>query len=88
MGHDDHLLTLSQLAGLSGLTLSRVRYYERAGLLPAPTAGGRGRRYRADALRRLQVIGSAQDAGLSLAEIGELVELRGLVDDDLARARP
>ena len=82
MSHDDHLLTLTQLAGRSGLTLSRVRYYERAGLLPDPDAQGRTRRYGADALRRLEVIGEAQEAGLSLAEIRELAELPALVLDD------
>jgi DNA-binding transcriptional MerR regulator len=79
MGYDDHPQTLTELAGRSGLTLSRVRYYERAGLLPEPEVKGRARRYGADALRRLELIRDAQDAGLSLAEIRELAELPALV---------
>jgi DNA-binding transcriptional MerR regulator len=79
MSIDEQLLTVSQVADQAGLALSRVRYYERAGLLPAPAGPhGRGRRYRPDVLVRLRAIAEAQDAGLSLVEIHELMELRGL----------
>jgi DNA-binding transcriptional MerR regulator len=82
MRPDEQLLTLSQVADQAGLALSRVRYYERAGLLPAPDGPrGRGRRYNPDVLVRLRAIGEAQDAGLSLVEIRELMELRGLALD-------
>ena len=78
MSHDDHVLTLAQVADRAGLTLSHVRYYERAGLLPDPVAWeGRGRRYGAGVLARLAAIRAGQEAGLSLGEIRELTALRG-----------
>ena len=53
---------------------SRLRYYERIGLLPAPERVSGQRRYRRSVLRRLAVIDIAQRAGLSLAEIRELLD--------------
>ena len=85
MIQDDPLLSVTQVADRAGLTLSRVRYYERAGLLPAPECAGRQRRYGTSVLDRLRVIGEAQEAGLSLTEIHELTELRCLTMDGRTR---
>ena len=54
-----------------------IRFYEQAGLLPAPprTAGGY-RSYDDDALTRLRFVRSAQALGLSLAEIAEVLRIR------------
>jgi DNA-binding transcriptional MerR regulator len=87
MSQDDLLLTMPQVADRAGLPLSRVRYYERAGLLPRPERAGRQRRYRAGVLRRLAVITEAQEAGLSLLEIRELTDLQGLSLDGPVRRR-
>ncbi|HMJ35141.1 MAG TPA: MerR family transcriptional regulator [Baekduia sp.] len=88
MSHDEHLLTIAEVADRAGLKLSRVRYYERAGLLPRPERGaGRERRYRTAAVAWLAVITEAQEAGLTLAEIAELLDLRGLVLGAPARER-
>jgi len=63
-----------------------VRYYQRRGLLPEPPRPpGEVRRYGDDDLRRLKFIRSAQAAGFTLAEIGELLDLSAA--DDRARAR-
>jgi DNA-binding transcriptional MerR regulator len=77
MSRDDHLLlSIAQIAQRTELRISTVRYYERAGLLPAPVRTGRDRRYRSAVLQRLDQIRGAQEAGLSLAEIRELCDLR------------
>ncbi len=70
----DDLLTIGELARLSGRRTSSIRYYEEIGLLPEPARRGGQRRYRQDAVRLLAVIGTAQRAGLALDEIRSLVE--------------
>jgi DNA-binding transcriptional MerR regulator len=87
MTQDEHLLSIAQVADRAGLRLSRVRYYERAGLLPPPEHAGRGRRYPAGVVERLHMITAAQEAGLSLTEIRELSELPGLTLDRAGGAR-
>jgi len=84
-------MTIGMLARDGGVGVETVRYYQRRGLLPEPPrpAGsgptGGTRRYDADALRRLRFIRSAQAAGFTLDEIGELLELDA--QDDRPRAR-
>jgi DNA-binding transcriptional MerR regulator len=70
-------LTVSKLADRAGLTADTIRYYERAGLLPAPDRTASG--YRAfgdDAVERLRFIKGAQRIGLRLQEIKELLDIR------------
>ena len=73
----DDQLTVAEIAQRAGIAPSHVRYYERAGLLPAPARAGRLIRYPAGVLERLHAIAEARDAGLSLEEIRELSALRG-----------
>jgi DNA-binding transcriptional MerR regulator len=74
-------LTVSTLGAEVGLSAATVRYYERLGLLPAPTRTAAGyRQYGADAIERLRFIKSAQRLGLRLREIGELL---AICDQDL-----
>jgi len=69
-------LTISRLAERAGVGIDTVRYYERAGLLPAPPRRASGYRdYPADAVRRLRFIRRAKELGFTLTEIGELLEL-------------
>lgn len=81
--------TIGKLAEAGGVGVETVRYYQRRGLLPTPTRGGGPasgvRRYGEGELRRLRFIRSAQAAGFTLEEIGELLELDAT--DDRARAR-
>jgi DNA-binding transcriptional MerR regulator len=81
----EELLTVAEVASRAGIAVSHIRYYERAGLLPAPERHGRQRRYPAGVLARLRVLADAREAGLSLAEIRELTELPPLAAG--ARAR-
>jgi len=77
------LLRIQEVAAELGITTRRIRYYEELGLLrPAARSEGDYRLYDADDLERLAYIkGLRDDAGFSLAEIGQLLE------DEVARAR-
>jgi DNA-binding transcriptional MerR regulator len=77
------LLRIQEVAADTGLTPRTIRYYEELGLLaPAARSEGAYRLYDAEDLERLRFIrGLRDDAGFSLAEIGQLLE------DEVARAR-
>ncbi len=79
----DRLLRIQEVAEELGLTSRTIRYYEEVGLLhPAARSEGSYRLYDADDVQRLAFIkGLRDDAGFSLAEIGQLLE------DEAARAR-
>lgn len=66
-------LQIGELARRVGLRPSAIRYYEAIGLLPAPARVAGRRRYPPQMQRTLLVIGAAQRAGLSLAEVRELL---------------
>jgi MerR family redox-sensitive transcriptional activator SoxR len=66
------LLTIGQVAERAGLRASRIRFYERVGVLPAPERVSGQRRYRSDVLHRLSIVDVAQRAGLTLEEIAPL----------------
>ena len=78
----DRLLRIQEVAAETGLTPRTIRYYEELGLLaPAGRSDGAYRLYDAEDLERLRFIrGLRDDAGFSLAEIGQLLE------DERARA--
>ncbi len=70
-------LTVGQLASHAGVRSDTIRYYERAGLLPAPNrTDGDHRRYGPADLDRLLFIRGAQRLGLRLAEIRDLLHVR------------
>jgi MerR family mercuric resistance operon transcriptional regulator len=78
--------TIGGLAEAAGVGVETVRYYQRRGLLPeSARPRGEVRRYGEKELERLRFIRSAQAAGFTLAEIGELLQLDA--SDDRARAR-
>jgi MerR family mercuric resistance operon transcriptional regulator len=77
---------ISGLAKAAGVGVETVRYYQRRGLLSEPARPpGEVRRYGAEDVKRLKFIRSAQAAGFTLAEIGELIALDA--SDDRARVR-
>src|SRR6186997_3426347 len=80
---ETRLLRINEVAAETGLTTRAIRYYEEIGLLaPAARSDGDYRLYDASDLDRLQFIRSLRDdAGFSLAQIGQLLE------DDAARER-
>lgn len=78
-------LTIGAVARRSGLRASALRYYESAGLLPAPRRVSGQRRYDAAVLERLAVIRVAQEAGFTIAETRTL--LHGFAPDTPPPAR-
>src|SRR5207249_2487604 len=75
-------LRIQEVADQVGLTTRSIRYYEEVGLLQPARSVGSYRLYDADDVARLQFIkGLRDDAGFSLAEIGQLLE------DENARAQ-
>ena len=84
-------MTIAGLAREGDVGVETVRYYQRRGLLETPDrpngagiAGG-VLRYGGQDVRRLRFIRSAQAAGFTLEQIGELLALDAT--DDRARAR-
>ena len=77
------LLRIHEVAAETGLTTRAIRYYEEIGLLePAARSGGAYRLYDGSDLERLRYIKELRDeAGFSLAQIGQLLE------DEVARER-
>lgn len=67
-------MKIGELAQRSGLTPSRIRFYEEKGLLGNVVRQANGyRRYPAEALLFLNIITSAQQAGFTLQEILEVM---------------
>ena len=77
------LLRIQDVAAETGLTTRAIRYYEEIGLLePAARSDGAYRLFDESDLERLRFIRSLRDdAGFSLAQIGQLLE------DEVARER-
>ena len=70
-------MLIGELANAVGLPSQTIRFYERRGLLPAPERGANGyRTYNESSLARLRFVQTAQAAGLTLAEIGTIIDLR------------
>ncbi|MFW3171764.1 heavy metal-responsive transcriptional regulator [Geodermatophilus sp. CPCC 206100] len=70
-------MRVAELARAVGVRPDTVRYYERAGLLPAPARTATGyRAYDDGAVDRLRFIQGAQRLGLRLADIRSLLAVR------------
>jgi MerR family redox-sensitive transcriptional activator SoxR len=67
-------MRIGEVAKAAGLRKSAIRYYEEIGLLPEPERVSGQRVYDRSVLRRLSLIDVSQRAGLSLDEIGELLD--------------
>lgn len=75
-GYGEELL-IGELADAVGLPTRTVAFYERKGLLPEPQRAANGYRvYDEVTFGRLRFIRPAQSAGLSLAEIGSILDIR------------
>ncbi|MDS1270254.1 heavy metal-responsive transcriptional regulator [Lipingzhangella sp. LS1_29] len=69
-------MRIGEFAREAGVTAKTVRFYEQTGLLPQPPRTAAGYRdYAPGDVERLRFVRSAQAAGLSLAEIGEVLRL-------------
>src|SRR6476620_3486444 len=86
---DPHLLRITEVAAETGLTTRAIRYYEEVGLLePAARSEGDYRLYDASVLDRLRFIRNLRDdAGFSLAQIGQLLEDKAARERNRERLR-
>jgi MerR family transcriptional regulator, redox-sensitive transcriptional activator SoxR len=61
-------LSIGEVARQAGVTPSALRYYEKAGLLPAPARLSKQRRYDQQILGRIRIILLARGAGFTVSE--------------------
>lgn len=70
-------MRIGEVARRAGVSTKALRFYEQAGVLPEPARTASGYRdYDGTALARLQFVKAAQGAGLTLAEIVQIVAVR------------
>lgn len=70
-------MSIGELARAAGVSIKTVRYYESIGLLPEPRRTPAGHRvYSAGMVDRIGFIRRAQSSGLSLTEIGSVLEIK------------
>lgn len=70
-------MTRGQVAEAADVTSETVRYYEERGLIPPPRRSPSGYRiYGPPYVERIRFVKRAQELGFTLAEIGELLDLR------------
>jgi len=77
-------MRIGELAERSGLTASRIRFYEASGLINTVERNANGyREYTTDAVVTLDIITGAQKAGFSLQEIRSLLPTKlGIWQED------
>jgi MerR family mercuric resistance operon transcriptional regulator len=69
-------IAIGGLSKHTGANIETIRYYERVGLLPAPTRSPGGYRlYGSDHLKRLNFIRRARALGFSIGEVRTLLRL-------------
>jgi MerR family transcriptional regulator, redox-sensitive transcriptional activator SoxR len=66
-------LTIGELSRRTGVATSALRFYEDQGLVQSERTPGGQRRYHRDVIRRVSFIRIAQQVGLSLQEITEVL---------------
>jgi MerR family transcriptional regulator, Zn(II)-responsive regulator of zntA len=70
-------MRIGELAAASGTTTKTLRFYEESGLLPQTERAANGYRdYGPEALSRLDFIRRGRVAGLTLAQIREVIDVR------------
>ena len=70
-------MLIGHLAEATGVTTKTLRFYEDEGLLPEPARTPAGYRdYPNEAVDRVRFIRHAQAAGLTLADIGQILTIR------------
>jgi MerR family transcriptional regulator, Zn(II)-responsive regulator of zntA len=70
-------MRIGELAAAAGTTTKTLRFYEDSGLLPPTERAANGyRNYGPEALVRLDFIRRGRVAGLSLAQIREVIDIR------------
>ena len=72
----DKSYLIGQVAKMAKVNIETIRYYERAGIMPAPQrSAGNQRIYNLTLVNRLRYIRRSRELGFSLKEITELIEL-------------
>jgi MerR family redox-sensitive transcriptional activator SoxR len=66
--------TIGQLAQRLGLNAPAIRYYERVGVLPEPARESGQRRHDAEAVKRVERLQTAKQAGFTLQEARLLLQ--------------
>jgi DNA-binding transcriptional MerR regulator len=79
------LVPIGELARRTGTATSALRYYERIGLLSPAERVGQRRHYPPSSAERVALIRLCQDAGFTLAEIGQLLAAWSRGHRDLGR---
>lgn len=73
-GESGELLDIAEVAELTGVAPSALRYYERLGLLEPAGRNGLRRTYPRSAIDRLALIVAGRATGFSLRELSDLVQ--------------
>lgn len=68
-------IPIGELSRRTGCNIETIRYYERIGLIPAPSRRGRYRSYGADDVGRLGFVRRARALGFTLDEVRALLGL-------------
>lgn len=66
-------LAIGEVARRAGLAASTLRFYEKAGLLPAPARVSKQRRYDASILGRIKLVQIARAAGFTIEETRKFI---------------
>ncbi|OKJ06672.1 helix-turn-helix domain-containing protein [Kitasatospora sp. CB01950] len=82
----EELVTIGELARRTGLTVKTVRYWSDTGLVPSTDRTPAGyRRYRTQAVARLELVRTLRELGIGLATIRQVLERESTVAE-VARA--
>ena len=82
-------MRIGELAEAAGTTTKTLRFYEDQGLLPpAERTPGGYRDYTTESLTRIDFIHRGQAAGLSLAQIRQVLDIRPRPSSLRSRTRP
>ena len=78
-------ISIGELSRQTGVKVPTIRYYEGAGLIPAPArTEGKQRRYDAAAVGRLNFIRHARELGFEVEAIRELLAMNAQPDRSCA----
>lgn len=69
--HPDLIISIQEMSRRSDVPASKLRFYEKLGLLPSKRSNSAHRRYKESTLHRINYIALAQRAGFSLEEIAQ-----------------
>jgi DNA-binding transcriptional MerR regulator len=81
-------MKIGDVADVTGVTAKTIRFYEEAGLLPAPARTSSGYRdYDPEVVERLRFIHRGQAAGLTLAQVRQILAVHDRGDQPCGHVR-